>query len=104
MREDMGKVLVERPRLKRRSGDSSPGKGYRRQLQKAFQSDDSLPHREGIKRRYSNRKVFNENLAPLRRFLQSNVGRPWDKVYAEICQHVDRGNVVQKHVITHLFD
>jgi hypothetical protein len=50
------------------------------------------------------RKFFNENLAPLRRFLESNAGRPWNKVYAEICKHVDRGNVVQKHILTHLFD
>jgi hypothetical protein len=25
-------------------------------------------------------------------------------VYGEICEHVDRGNVVQKHILTHLFD
>jgi hypothetical protein len=56
-----------------------------------------------MKERYGERKSFNENLAPLRRFLQSNVGRPWDKVYAEICKHIDRGNVVQKHILTHLF-
>src|SRR5207244_2148033 len=57
-------------------------------------------------RRYSGRgdKYFNEHLGPLRRFLHSNVGRPWDKVYSEICQHVDRGNVVQKHILTHLFE
>src|SRR5438309_9686382 len=29
-------------------------------------------------------KWLNENLAPLRRYLESNVGRPWSKVYAEI--------------------
>jgi hypothetical protein len=48
--------------------------------------------------------LFNEHLGPLRRFLDSNVGRPWDKVYSEICRHVDRSNVVQKHILTHLFD
>jgi len=49
-------------------------------------------------------RFFNEHLGPLRRFLDTNVGRPWDRVYSEICQHVDRGNVVQKHILTHLFD
>jgi len=104
MRADMGKVLVERPRLKRRSGDSRARKGYRKELQRSLVAE-APPNRERLKARYGhNLKFFNENLAPLRRFLQSNVGRPWNKVYAEICQHVDRGNVVQKHVLTHLFD
>ena len=105
MRADMGKVLVERPRLGRRRAEKWPGKGYRKQLRKCLQTGDSPPQREGIKRAYKHGlKHFNEHLGPLRRFLDSNVGRPWDKVYAEICQHVDRGNVVQKHILTHLFD
>lgn len=104
MRADMGKVLVERPRLKRRSGDSRPTKGYRKEAERALAVGDP-PSRERLKKRYkNNRKFFNENLAPLRRFLEANVGCPWNKVYSEICQHVDRGNVVQKHVLTHLFD
>jgi hypothetical protein len=104
MRADMGKVLVERPRLKRRSGDSRPSKGYRKEAERALAAGDA-PSREPIKKRYkNNRKFFNENLGPLRRFLEANVGRPWNKVYSDICQHVDRGNVVQKHVLTHLFD
>ncbi len=104
MRADMGKVLVERPRLKRRSGDSRPAKGYRKETERALAAGDP-PNRERLTKRYGHiRKFFNENLAPLRRFLDANVGRPWNKVYSEICQHVDRSNVVQKHVLTHLFD
>ncbi len=102
MRADMGKVLVERPRLGSRDG-SRPKKGYRKRLQKAFDSGDPLPVREGMKVRCGRGKHFNEHLGPLRRFLNSNVGRPWDKIYSEICKHVDRGNVVQKHILTHLF-
>lgn len=104
MRADMGKVLVERPRLKRRSGDSRPAKGYRKETERSLAAGDA-PNRERLVTRYKHhRKFFNENLAPLRRFLEANVGRPWNKVYSEICQHVDRNNVVQKHVLTHLFD
>lgn len=102
MRADMAKVLVERPRPRSRDGHA-PAKGYRRRVRAELAADATSP-REGMKRRYSNLKWFNENLAPLRRFLDSNVGRPWDAVYSEICQRVDRGNVVQKHVLTHLFD
>ncbi|MBY0456076.1 MAG: hypothetical protein K2V38_01930, partial [Gemmataceae bacterium] len=105
MREDMAKVLVERPRLGRRRAESWPGKGYRKQLRKCWQAGVEPPAREGMKSTYGyNTKHFNEHLGPLRRFLDANVGRPWDKVYSEICQQVERGNVVQNHILTHLFD
>jgi len=105
MRADMGKVLVERPRIKSWGYAPGPVKGYRKQLQRCLDAGDSPPASEGIKRRYGHAtKHFNEHLGPLRRLLDSNVGRPWNKVYSEICQHVDRGNVVQKHILTHLFE
>lgn len=104
MREDMGKVLVERPRLGRWKGDSRPGKGYAKRLRKYSVGGNSPPTHEGMKRRHTRTKHFNEHLGPLRRFLDANVGRPWDTVYSEICKHVDRGSVVQNHILTHLFD
>ena len=105
MRADMGKVLVERPRITGWGFSPGPAKGYRKRLQKCLDSGESPPVREGIKRRYGHAtKHFNEHLGPLRRFLDSNIGRQWNKVYAEICKHVDRNNVVQKHILTHLFE
>jgi len=101
MRADMGKVLAERPRWGSRS--RGPRKGYDAHVRRCIDAGEPLPKFEGIKRRSGKTKHFNEHLGPLRRFLDSNVGRPWDKVYAEICKHVDRGNVVQKHILTHLF-
>lgn len=88
-----------------RRAERWPGKGYRKRLWKYFAAGDSPPAREGMTTTYGHgTKSFNEHLGPLRRFLDANVGRPWDKVYSEICKHVGRGNVVQKHVHTHLFD
>jgi hypothetical protein len=105
MRADMAKVLVERPRVQPCGGFPGPDKGYRRKVRDGIRAGDGGPVREGIKAPHrQNHKYFNENLAPLRRFIDSQVGRPWDKVYSEICQHVDRGNVVQKHILTHLFE
>ena len=47
-------------------------------------------------------KGFNENLAPLRRYLLAQVGRRWDAVHAEICAHIKLSSTVQRHVLQHL--
>jgi hypothetical protein len=47
--------------------------------------------------------TFSENLAPLRRYLAAQVGRPWDAVYSEIRANVDVGNAVQYHILQHLY-
>jgi hypothetical protein len=101
MRPDMAKVIVERPRI----GSSMHGesKGYHRCFQRV--APDEMPFREGMKRRYrGNTKSLNEHLGPLRRYLDSQVGRPWNKVFAEICEHIDRSNAVQDHVRDHVAD
>jgi hypothetical protein len=96
----MAKVLVERPRLGSRMR-SRPAKGYWKSYRRAMESGDSPPAREGIKASYGALKHFNEHLGPLRRFLNSNVGRPWNNIHSEICERIDRGNVVQnQYVVT----
>ena len=50
------------------------------------------------------RKEFGENLNPLWRYLQKQVGRNWDKVYSEICGKMDRRSAVGGHIFEHLFD
>jgi hypothetical protein len=108
MRADMGKVLVERPRVRAGFVQGRTGRRYVKSVRQGIASGEGSPACEGIKRRYrgghGRMKHFNEHLGPLRRYLDSNVGRPWDKVHAEICRHIDRGNVVQKHILTHLFE
>lgn len=100
MRSDMAKVIVERPRW----GAALRGKkkGYRKALQKSEIAD--LPRREPLAGRWRGMsKCFSEHLSPMRRFLRSRVGRPWDKVHQELCANVDFGNIVQKHVMTHIY-
>ena len=98
MREDMAKVIVERPR---RGGGVRTPKGERRREQRLGLAQ--LRKHEGIKRRWGNDlKGLNENLAPLRRFLRSRCGKPWDKVYAEICERINRNSAVQLHIWQHL--
>lgn len=96
MRSDMARVIVERPRIPA----FNSRKGRRRDW-------DDLPTQEGLRRAQSlrgDRKTLNENLAPLRRYLESQVGRPWDKVYSEIAAHLRADSAVQQHVRDHLRD
>ena len=47
--------------------------------------DEIQPKSIGRRRHVRERggfKVLNENLAPLRRYLEAQVGRPWDKIYS----------------------
>lgn len=93
MRDDMFKVIVERPRRKSRDPRGRDGRHYRDASDAAF-----LPAKAG----YRDFKSLNENLRPLARFLEAQVGRPWNKVYGEIRAAIDGRNAVQHHVLQHL--
>jgi len=96
MRHDMAKVIVERPRT---------GGGVRFPRAQSDKSLEDTPRREGIKRPWSRtswQKHLNENLAPLRRYLRSNIGRPWDNVFSEICQQINVNSAVQLHIRQHI--
>lgn len=101
MRADMGKVLVERPRGGSRKRHFRQ-KGSARTLARDIDAGRETA-REGISVLRGDTTRFSEHLGPLRRFLHARTGRHWDAVYAELSEHIDRGNLVQKHVLTHLF-
>ena len=101
MRADMAKVIVERPRKKGCAWNKP--KGYNQTVRRY--GEDGPPCQEGMKRRWKgNTKYLNEHLGPLRRYLDSQVGRPWDKVFSEICTHINRNSAVQDHVRDHVED
>jgi hypothetical protein len=94
MRDDMAKVVVERPRRK----PFNIRKGRTRSLQ-------DMPSHEGMRRGNALKgecKELNENLAPLRRYLEKQVGRPWNKVYSEIARHLRVDSTIQQHVRDHI--
>jgi hypothetical protein len=93
MRDDMFKVIVERPR---RKPWASP------KTARAYRNSEQVPTKIGIRKGYDERKWLNENLAPLQRWLESQVNRPWDKVYAELAANIDRRNTVQEHIFAHI--
>lgn len=94
----MYEVIIE---TARKGGGTRRPKGQRKREAKGH-----LPKQEGMRRRWSSaseQKFFNDVLGPVRRFLRSRCGRPWNKVYSEICQHVDKRSVAQKHLLTHVW-
>ncbi len=99
MRDDMDKLLVERPRY-RFGGIRYPRGQLKMQYEKMGELD--CVRRESMGGRYRE-KWFNENLRPLERFLRSNVGRPWNKVYSEMARHLKPNSTVQRHVFVHLW-
>jgi hypothetical protein len=94
MRADMYKVIVERPR---RGG----GVEFKAEARK-FRNAEETATKIGIKKGHKRQKSLNENLNPLRRFLQSQAGRPWDNVYSELSSGIDRRNTVQEHIYAHI--
>lgn len=104
MRKDMSKVIVERPRLGRSRAGLKPGRT------RVVVDDDGEPLRasRGGRAPKSDKlqktKNLNENLNPLKRYLASQVGRPWRKVYSEISEQLKSSSTVQQHVRDHLDD
>jgi hypothetical protein len=103
MREDMHKVIVERPRRAWDPPNRTVRADRRARRDLSPEALDALPQRGPIEPDRGNRKWLNENLAPLRRFLRSCVGRPWDEVYAEIRARLAPSSAVQMHIVQHLF-
>lgn len=95
MRPDMHKVVIERPRW-----NPGPGKQGRR----ANLPDELLPKFEGTRRAHLHRKGLTDLLGPLKRWLQSQVGRPWNDVYSEACAVIKPDSIIRMHVKTHLLE
>jgi hypothetical protein len=93
MREDMSKVLTERPRSK------GWDRGFERNKER---SEDDFLEKESMKLRHKDRKSFSDLLGPLYRFVDSKVGKPWNDVFSEICQHIKPKSTLQLHVLGHL--
>jgi hypothetical protein len=100
MREDMFKVIVERPRGGWRT------RPHKRP--KVLDEDDACPRKIGVKRHVAEMgigsKSLNENLQPLKRYLGRQVGRRWNDVYSEIAATLAPGHTVKEHVHLHLKD
>lgn len=98
MRNDYHKLLCEHPR--------GGGKlhNYRLNRRRDRQKDmEDLPGHESMRRPYGyDRKEFGDYLTPLRRCLRSNVGRPWNDVYSELCASLRGSHMNSDHLRLHI--
>ena len=103
MRSDMKKVVVERPR-----GQSYvPNRKFGARLPYIPDHDyDEQPKHVGISASYRDysysAKWLTDLLGPLERFLQSRMGQPWNDVYSEMCDGLDKRKTTGQHIFNHM--
>jgi len=119
MRNDMSKVVVERPRGGHHIGLHGRNRGTKTRLRTLLPQsweldDDDLPASTVLTAKRHpispNRpendayddKNFSDLLGPLRGYLRKQVGRPWDDVYSELSQHLDRRSLSGRHIWGHV--
>ena len=91
----MHKVVVERPRH---------GRSWATSKAPPRPPFEGSPRYESMKANHTRRKWFSDLLGPLRRWLQSQVGRPWNDVYSEACAVIKPDSIIRAHVKTHLLE
>lgn len=100
MREDMKDVLVTPGRYGKYSGSR------RIRQSNDLEKLESLPEREGMAKPHSAGYwgwEYGDHINPLRRWLKSNVNRPFSKVYSEFCEHADDRSVRGWHARNHFW-
>jgi hypothetical protein len=112
MRKDMFKVIVERPRSRvaANRGLHSPARRLKNfVLDEDGEVIDARGGKLGMKKIMRGqpkviRKYLNENLNPLRRYFDKQVGRKWGDVYSEVCENLNPNSTVMQHVRDHVKD
>jgi len=94
----MKRVIITPPRYKGWGTNRSKGR-------EAQRDPEDLPAKESMRKKHIvgwGGKEFSDFLTPLCRFLEKNVGRPWNKVYSEICEHADARSIDGWHLRQHV--
>jgi len=101
MRKDIGKIITERER----TGSSLPSPKTGLSIRwNGYEGEYDYDRKASMSwNRLVDRKGFTDVLSPLYRWLDKQVGRPWNKVYSEICANLDKRKVTHVHVLDHLF-
>lgn len=100
----LDRIVIERPRGGMRLS-SRRLQGHKKNLEKLTEvaSTDGLLSPYLIKTREKT-KYFSDHLGPMRRWLRSKVGQPWDLVYNELCQRIDTKTLCGQHLLFHVWE
>lgn len=98
MRADLHEVLIERPRGGQRR------KTARGNKPRAADWIDEDSYGDSYAPRRIRTKWFDDLLSPLRRWLRSQVDRPWNKVWSELAQGIDARSMSGRHLLDHVRD
>jgi hypothetical protein len=100
----LGEIVIERPRGGRRLSLKKVT-GYKKDLYQITEIalTDGLLSPYLIKPRRKT-KYFSDHLAPLYRWLHSQVGEDWNDVYRKLCQQLDITTLSGQHILTHVWD
>jgi hypothetical protein len=103
MRDDMAKVVTERPRRGHQNkSKKTTGRPIRRYDPEA---DYDEPVRLPVARfrQYGyNAKEFSDLISPLKRYLRSCIGQSWKKVHSELSRKLDRRSLSGLHIWNHV--
>lgn len=97
MRPDMHEVVIERPRH-----GSSDRRKKDRWSWPVDEEGERSPRRASTSRHRGGTREFSDLLGPLRRFLDSRVGRPWDAVYSELRAGLSPKSQIHMHILQHV--
>jgi hypothetical protein len=95
MRDDMDRVVIERPR---RWDYNKPAD--RETIRRNQRDPESAPLREPIN--VKRQKTPDDLLGPLKKFLTRQVGRPWTSVHSELSRVLPRNSRMNLHVWQHI--
>jgi hypothetical protein len=104
VRRDLAKCTTERPRHGRSRAIT---KKYGGRVKVNPDREHDYPDeyggfRSSSRKRQINAKGFPDFLSPLRGAIRKSVGRPWDDVFGEFCEALDRRGLSGYHIWTHL--
>ncbi|MBL1201834.1 MAG: hypothetical protein FWK04_22930 [Nostoc sp. GBBB01] len=99
----LSEIVIERPRVGARISLKKVT-GFKKQLDNITKeaSEDGLFNPYLIKATKKT-KYLSDHLGPLRRFLRSKAGQPWNDVYSQLCERLDTKTMAGQHVIGHLW-
>jgi transposase-like protein len=96
----LGEEVIE---CYRRGSRSKQMKGYKNKLKR--NQYELARQKEAMKFMHGGgTKYFNDNLEPMLRFLNTHLGKNWNKLYGELCGKLDKRTLPGLHVFNHIWD